>query len=179
MPVRPATPADLEELALLAARTFPLAAPDDATPQSLAAFIEQNLSVARLADHLADPQCDLLVHQAGPGEALDGYVLLVAGEPDDADVQAALTIRPTIMLSKFYVDPGAHGQGLAGQMMQAAFAAAEVRAVSGMWLGVNQENARAQRFYAKQGFEIIGTKRFQVGDRLEHDYVLQRPVRGL
>ncbi len=29
-----------------------------------------------------------------------------------------------------------------------------------VWLGVNQKNQRAQRFYAKTGFKINGTGRF-------------------
>ncbi|MGA9714527.1 MAG: GNAT family N-acetyltransferase [Aeromicrobium sp.] len=175
---RPATTADLEPLADLAARTFPLAAPDDATTESLAQFIEENLSAARFAEHLADPACDVLVHDSASNKgSIDGYVLLVAGEPDDPDVVAALTIKPTIMLSKFYVAPDAHGQGLADQLMVATLAAAEARGAASLWLGVNQENARAQRFYARQGFDQVGTKRFQVGDRLEHDFVLQRALR--
>ncbi|HEU4756005.1 MAG TPA: GNAT family N-acetyltransferase, partial [Agromyces sp.] len=36
--------------------------------------------------------------------------------------------------------------------------------------------ARAIRFYEKHGFAIVGTKRFLVGDRWEHDYVLERRV---
>lgn len=45
-----------------------------------------------------------------------------------------------------------------------------------MWLGTNEENARARRFYAKHGFEPVGTKRFRLGDRYEHDVVFERPL---
>jgi ribosomal protein S18 acetylase RimI-like enzyme len=45
-----------------------------------------------------------------------------------------------------------------------------------MWLGVNQENPRAQRFYAKHGFTVAGTKTFRLGAGLEQDYVLVRPL---
>lgn len=120
----------------------------------------------------------MLVAEATEAGAISGYLLLVTGGPEDADVAAALTIRPTAMLSKFYVAPDAHGEGLADELMHAAFRTAETRGVAGMWLGVNQENLRAQRFYARQGFEVVGTKRFQVGARLEHDYVMQRGLRS-
>ena len=43
-----------------------------------------------------------------------------------------------------------------------------------MWLGVNQRNERAQRFYAKHGFEVVGTKHMRVGDRIHDDFVLAR-----
>ncbi|MEO6997186.1 MAG: GNAT family N-acetyltransferase, partial [Terracoccus sp.] len=45
-----------------------------------------------------------------------------------------------------------------------------------VWLGVNQQNERAQRFYAKSGFTVVGTKRFLVGDRYEDDFVMERPL---
>ena len=50
------------------------------------------------------------------------------------------------------------------------------RGAQGMWLGVNQLNARAQAFYTRSGFAVVGTKHFQVGGRLEDDYVLERPL---
>ena len=45
-----------------------------------------------------------------------------------------------------------------------------------MWLGVNQENQRAQRFYAKSDFRVSGTKTFRLGDSVENDYVMVRPA---
>jgi diamine N-acetyltransferase len=42
------------------------------------------------------------------------------------------------------------------------------------WLGVNQRNERAGKFYAKHGFEIIGTKKFLVGDVWHDDHVRAR-----
>ena len=108
---------------------------------------------------------------------IDAYLMLVEGEPTNDDVLRALITRPTIELSKFYVAPDAHGQGLAGRLMRSAFVAAELRGAAAIWLGVNQENVRAQRFYDKQGFEQVGTKRFQVGARLERDFVLERRLR--
>jgi RimJ/RimL family protein N-acetyltransferase len=41
---------------------------------------------------------------------------------------------------------------------------------------VNQQNLRAQRFYAKNGFERVGSKRFLVGGVYEDDFVLERPT---
>jgi ribosomal protein S18 acetylase RimI-like enzyme len=52
--------------------------------------------------------------------------------------------------------------------------AAAARGAAGMWLGTNAANRRAQRFYEKAGFERVGTRRFQVGGRLEDDVVMER-----
>lgn len=42
------------------------------------------------------------------------------------------------------------------------------------WLGVNQHNHRAQRFYTKMGFTRVGEKTFDLNGNVEHDYVLSR-----
>ena len=45
-----------------------------------------------------------------------------------------------------------------------------------VWLGVNQKNQRAQRFYAKHGSSVNGTKTFRLGAGIENDYVMVCPL---
>ncbi|QEO08753.1 GNAT family N-acetyltransferase [Protaetiibacter larvae] len=174
MRVRAADGTDAAPLAALAALTFPLACPPHVTAESIAAFLAANLSEARFADYLADAARDVLLAEVD-GQ-LVGYAMLVAGEPADADVAAAVRIRPTVELSKCYVHPDHHGAGAASALMGAVLDAARERGVAGVWLGVNQLNERAQRFYGKHGFARVGTKRFLVGDRYEDDFVFERPL---
>ncbi len=108
------------------------------------------------------------------GGTTTGYAMVVNGEPSDPDVQSALTVRPTAELSKIYVLPDHHGAGTSRLLMAAAIDSAQERGAAAVWLGVNQENERAQKFYAKSGFTRVGTKRFLVGDRYEHDFVFER-----
>jgi diamine N-acetyltransferase len=167
--VRPAVAADAASLAAVAAATFPLACPPHTTEEAKADFIATHLAEANFDAYLADPDRDLFVAEVD-GRPV-GYTMLVAGEPHDADVAAAITTRPTIELSKVYVLADAHGAGVARELMAASVAAARARDAAGVWLGVNQENGRANRFYEKSGFALVGTKRFLVGDRYEDDYV--------
>ena len=88
----------------------------------------------------------------------------------------SIRIRPTAELSKCYVRAEAHGSGTAAALMAATLDAARERGAAGSWLGVNQENVRALRFYGKNGFEQVGIKRFLVGERYEDDYVLERAL---
>jgi len=105
---------------------------------------------------------------------LIGYTMLVMGEPYDPDVAAAVTTRPTCELSKVYVHPDAHGAGIAAALVATTLAEARARGAAAVWLGVNQENARANRFYEKSGFALVGQKRFLVGDRFEDDNVREQ-----
>ena len=173
MTVRPAERGELDALARLAAVTFPLACPPGSTPQDQQEFIDAVLSPRRFAEYLDDPLRDVLV--AGDDE-LVGYTMLVAGEPADDDVQAALHLHPTVELSKCYVHPDHHGAGIANALMASSLDVARSRGAHGMWLGVNQQNSRAQAFYVRSGFAIVGTKHFTVGTRVEDDYVLERSL---
>lgn len=172
--VTAAQAADIEEVAAVAAQTFPLACPPSATAENIAAFISANLSAAKFADYLDDPERVVLV--ARDQKTVVGYAMLINGVPDDTDVERAVALRPTVELSKIYVLPSSHGGAVSAALMTAAVQYAVQHGAASMWLGVNQENQRAQRFYRKQGFAVTGTKSFQLGANLEHDYVLTRAL---
>jgi len=175
--VRTAGPGDATALAALAAVTFPLACPPGSTAADQRAFLDAHLSARHFATYVSDPAHAVLVAAApGAGGPLLGYTLLVAGEPADDDARAAVHIRPTVELSKCYVHPDHHGAGVATTLLRTSFDHARGLGGAGMWLGVNQHNARAQAFYAREGFAVVGVKHFQVGARLEDDYVLERPL---
>lgn len=170
--VRPAWVAEAGALHDLAALTFPLACPPSTTEAAKAAFIEQHLSRGAFAQYLADPLRLVLV--AARGDELVGYAMLVHGEPADPDVAAAVQHRPTAELSKLYVHPDLHGGGVASALVEHALHAAVDEGAVSVWLGVNIHNARANRFYEKAGFAVVGTKGFRVGDVIEDDFVRER-----
>ncbi|BBZ61157.1 GNAT family N-acetyltransferase [Mycolicibacterium monacense] len=172
--VFPATRADLPELADVAARTFPLACPPSVTAENIAAFVAENLSPHRFADYLTDP--DRIVLAARDGGRIVGYAMLIRGVPDDEDVQRAVSPRPAIEVSKMYVLPESHGTGASSALMTEALTLARETGYRCVWLGVNQENRRAQRFYAKHGFAVTGTKTFRLGAGVENDFVMVCPL---
>jgi ribosomal protein S18 acetylase RimI-like enzyme len=166
---------DAEELATVAAHTFPLACPPSTPPENIASFIDTNLSATRFAQYLADPQRAILTAQRDG--RIVGYAMLIRGVDDDTDVQRAVEIRPAAELSKLYLLPDYHGAGVATALMERTLATTAEWGTRCVWLGVNQENQRAQRFYIKSGFKINGTRTFQVGTRRENDYVMVRELR--
>ena len=174
--MRIATPdsVDVAELADVAARTFPLACPPSVSAANIASFVNANLSDARFAEYLADPR--RLILTASQHDRIVGYAMLIQGIADDPDIQRAVPLRPAVELSKMYVLPDNHGSGVATALMDAALAAAVDWDANCVWLGVNQKNLRAQRFYTKSGFTVDGTRTFQLGDGTESDYVMVRPI---
>lgn len=172
--VRRATSLDASALHDLAAVTFPLACPPHSRPDDVAAFIAEHLSEEAFLRYSADPQRVLVVAESGPASGIVGWGMLVLGEPADPEVAAALTARPTAEISKLYVHPQQHGAGAAAALMQSMVHSARERGAAAVWLGVNQHNARANRFYEKQGFKRVGVKRFLVGQKWEDDFVRER-----
>ncbi|WP_445442714.1 GNAT family N-acetyltransferase [Clavibacter sp. km1a] len=178
---RVATPADADEVASLAARTFALACPPSTTAEAIAEHVRTVLSPARFAAHLADPARRVVLAEVD-GRAV-GYTMTVAAPPADPDVAGALRLRPEIELSKVYVEAGQHGVGVARPLMAETLriardlAGASGRdAEAGIWLGVNEHNARAIRFYERSGFRIVGTRSFRLADSVETDHVMERPL---
>ncbi|MEC5192765.1 MULTISPECIES: GNAT family N-acetyltransferase [unclassified Arthrobacter] len=172
--IRTATADDAGPLAGLAAVTFPLACPPGSDPDDIGAHLANTLSEANFRGYLSDPDVTVLVIDVGGG--LRGYSLLVARPTEDPDVAAVLTGLPCTELSKCYVHPDHHGLGAAAELMHASVAEATAHGARGLWLGVNSQNGRAIRFYEKSGFRKVGTKSFQLGSTVEHDFVMERPL---
>ena len=172
---RLATSGDAEALARVAAETFPLACPAGLAAKDIDDFIAANLSEARFQGYLADPSRTVLV--ATEGAMTVGYSMLRSGEPEDVGVRSAVRLRPTSELEKFFLVGASHGDGTAGLLMAASFDIAVGWGSRSIWLGVGRENARANRFYEKQGFALVGTKAFRVGERVfANDFVRERPL---
>ncbi|PND58240.1 GNAT family N-acetyltransferase [Mycobacterium sp. ENV421] len=166
--------ADAVELAELAAATFPLACPPTSPPADIAAFITAHLSRERFTEYVADLSRTVLAARAGG--RMVGYAMLIDGVGADPDVAQAITPRPAVELSKLYVLADSHGSGIAAALMDATVNRAADAGARCVWLGVNQRNSRAQRFYGKHGFTVVGTKTFPMGTHTEQDYVMVRPL---
>ncbi|CAM4524084.1 GNAT family N-acetyltransferase [Nocardia ninae] len=162
---------DAEELSDVAAATFPLACPPNATSDDIDIFITEVLSGERFGEYLSDPAKTVL--KAVAGDDIVGYAMLIAGDPVDPAVAAAVGLRPVVEINKMYVVPGHHGSGVSTALMLDCLERARAGGFAGIWLGVNQENVKAQRFYGKHGFDSVGTKTNTVGSQQHDDFVMR------
>ncbi|MGK2887397.1 GNAT family N-acetyltransferase [Rhodococcus sp. BGS-1C] len=172
--VEPAGLWDAEQLADVAADTFPLACPPGTSRESIEAFVDEVLSNERFGEYLNDPSRTILA--ARVDDAIVGYAMAVHGAPSDPAIGPLLAHSPTMELSKLYVMPGHHGSEVSTELMKSVLASAVERGCAGVWLGVNQENVRAQKFYAKNGFERVGTRDFAVGGVVHTDYIMEKAL---
>lgn len=159
--VRRGRAGDAQDLHDVAARTFPLACPPSVSAQEAHAFVIEHLSAAQFRTWARARGTILLVAELA--EVVVGYTLVhLAGERAD--------------LNKFYVLPEHHGGGVSGALMTATLTHAAKAGARSIWLGVNQLNERAQRFYRRHGFDITGVRTFTVGADEHDDYVMERTL---
>lgn len=170
--VRTARIEDAAALAGLAATTFPDACPPEMPPGDIQDFIAEHLSVRAFDGYLADPR--FLVRVAEPIDAgrldspLSGYTLLDLFSVEEPPV--GLGTAPAY-LSKMYMRDTARGTGAAEALMRATLDGARQRGHRRVWLGVNRANTRANAFYQKLGFEVVGGRTFAVGEATGTDHL--------
>jgi len=164
--IRRATVADADAVAAFAVRLLPLGCPET-KPEDLAAYIAAELTPARFRQHLQDSNIMVLVGEHGP--TLAGYMLIALRSTN------ALVASPHCTeFRKLYVDPAHHGQGVAAGLMREALALIEADGGHPVWLSCFSENFRAQAFYKKYGFAIIGEQVFRMGNDPQRDFVMLR-----
>ena len=166
-------------VAEVAGATFPLACPPHAAAEDIAQFIATNLGEKNFRGYIADPAADVLVVRDGDDGPVIGYALVLHGDPSNPVVAEIVPERPASEVSKMYVLPDHHARpGLSPSraLMEAALDRARDRGSVVVWLGVNQLNERAQKFYAKTGFTRAGVRTFDLGGSVEHDYVFTQTL---
>lgn len=173
--VRPATDADLPALVAFAERVFRDSFGRDNTPDNMDAYLSGALTVERFAAILHDAGARTLVGEANGKIA--AYAQLMTAPPPAEHLGGERDGSDTALLQRFYLDPVLHGSGAANVLLGAVLDAAAALGATKLWLTVWERNPRAIRYYAKQGFETIGSAPFQLGNELQTDLVMMRTVR--
>lgn len=167
--IRRAILEDAPALSSLAARLFYETYVGQNRAEDMEAYISGHFSPAKQAEELADPA--FLALLVTVEEDLAGYACLRTG-PAPEGVPPGTPME----VARFYVDSRWQGRGLAPRLMDACVSEAQSSGCDVLWLGVWKENARAIRFYEKQGFRVAGTLLFQLGGDLQEDHLMVRHV---
>jgi len=169
--IRRAVADDAKLLTDLAYTTFwdafahhPKNAPDD-----LAYYMRQAFRVEQITEELADPKSLFLIAEID-GEAA-GYAKLIF-DTTEPDIIAEWPVE----LSRLYSHQKYLGQGVGQALMDSCFQHANEAGRDVMWLGVWEYNPRAQRFYEKNGFRLIGRHTFQLGSDPQTDLLMQKDL---
>jgi len=168
--VRRAVAEDAAALALVASATFLDAFAGILNGRDIVAHCAQNNTPARFADWLGDPASVVTLAETGHGAAPLGYSVLTT---PDLPIETA---PGDVELKRIYLLSRLHGSGLGAELMARALADARALGKSRMLLGVYGGNARARAFYERQGFAVVGARRFLVGETWHDDAVYARAL---
>lgn len=169
MRVRRATLDDVPELSRFGRRVFEQTFAVDNHPDHLRAYLDAAYVEPRQREEVADPGIETLLLENG--STLLAYAQLREGPPGDG-VNGAEPIE----LWRFYVDFPWHGRGVATTLMQAVEESCRRRRADMVWLGVWERNLRAQAFYRKHGFAIVGAQTFMMGRDPQRDLIMAKAV---
>ena len=73
-----------------------------------------------------------------------------------------------------YVDKEYQGRGLGKALMLHILSLPRIATASMVYLGVWEENIRAQSLYRQYGFEPVGKYLYQVGDQYDREIIMAR-----
>ena len=138
-------------------------------PDDLAHYMRQAFTVEQITTELADTKSIFLLAEID-GE-LAGYAKIIID-----NIEPGITAQRPIELSRLYSQQKFLGKGVGQTLMDACFTRARNDGRDVMWLGVWEYNPRAQRFYEKNGFHIVGRHTFQLGADPQTDLLMQKKI---
>lgn len=167
MRIRRATPDDAAAVTRIAAATFCETFGHLYREQDLQAFLAEAYSLERARIVLAHPNYALwLVEHEGAavGHAAAGPCGLPHTDVQPGDGE----------LKRLYLLRSHQNSGWGSRLFETALAWLERDGPRTLWIGVWSENVGAQRFYARYGFEKVGTYEFPVGQTRDLEFILRR-----
>lgn len=180
--LRVAAPSDAAALGQLASRTFSETFGHLYPPEQLGAYLTQayNVDTIRSDIECADKYTVLLFpkQQSDTSDQPCAYGMLhdrsVRTGEDPALAEHSLEIK------RVYVDSAFHGSGAAYLLMEHLMGVVRAKQPPRrhVWLGVWENNVKAQKFYAKYSFREVGEHTFLVGETMDRDllYELEQEV---
>jgi ribosomal protein S18 acetylase RimI-like enzyme len=163
--VRRAVAGDAADAAALLRETFTETFGHTYRPEDLARFLDGHYGAPIQAAEIDDPDADFFVG-AGP----DGLLGVATGAAMALPIAHAAGAWE---LKRLYLRSAARGAGLADALIESVMAAGRARGAREIYLGVWSENVRAQRFYARFGFEKVGEYLFEVGEARDEEWILR------
>lgn len=169
--IRAAREDEAERLSTLMRACFLAAYRDSATPDNIAAHLDRSYRPELQAAELARPQRRTLIAERDGEWAGYAQIDFATDPPVPLDVSGA------VQLSRIYLLPEHHGNGLAGRLIGSLRDLAAGQGAGAWWLTVWKDAPRAIRFYQGQGFRAVGECTFMIGDDPQVDWIMLAPIR--
>lgn len=173
--IRRAEPSDATAIAHLGAHTFSTTFGHSVTPEELQDFLTSTYTPSIIAAELVDPDRDVIVavDSSTTSNPDDKKILGFAYLTRNSDEPCLAHIKATSAeMQRIYVDPAAHGTGVASALVREVTAVARGQGFQQLWLGVWVENYKAILKYEHWGYRKVGFHDFTVGSVVQRDHIM-------
>ena len=167
--VRKALLSDLDLLIKLGKRCFYEAFNELTAPDDMEAYLTATFQKSEIENQLMDDRSLIYIAEMGTDPA--GYVYSCPAIPPEC-VKDEVAIK----LERLYLRRRYYGCGVADALMQTSIEEFRSRGYQTVWLSSWELNDRANAFYKKWEFKVVGSQKFTVGSDIQNDNILSRKL---
>jgi ribosomal protein S18 acetylase RimI-like enzyme len=172
--IRLAGEIDIPEIARVGSKTSTATFGHSMPASDLNAYLKEAYNHTTLEKTLAKPLSDIFVaYQEIDPDRVIGFVQLTQGGSVEPCLEG---VEAPIQLQRLYVDGKCHGKGVGGALMKHVEKLAKEKGFVTIWLGVWEENFKAQKAYERFGFKKVGEHDFVMGKCIQTDWILMKPL---
>jgi ribosomal protein S18 acetylase RimI-like enzyme len=167
--IRKAISRDLEMLIELGKRSFYEAFSEVTAPDDMKEYLTDTFQKTQINKQLKNEQALIFIAEIGSDPA--GYVYFHPATPPEC-----VKDKDAIKLERIYLLRHYYGWGVGDALMQTCIEQSRSRGFETIWLSSWELNDRANAFYNKWGYKVVGSQQFTVGTDIQNDFILSRKL---
>jgi len=167
--IRNATPEDLNVIQSIGRETFFETFAASNTAADMNDYLEKSFHEDKLSAELNHPESRFFI--AWEDQTPIGYLKVNWGQ-----AQTELKDDTALEIERIYVRSSHQGQQVGRLLYEKALETARLLGKPAIWLGVWEANARAIRFYQKNGFVAFDQHCFIVGNDVQTDILMRKAL---
>lgn len=160
---------NLEELIEISQGTYKDTFSSENTPENMELYLQDSLNKNSLEKELMN--CNSEFYFSKSENVTTGYLKINFG-----DAQTDIKETNGMELERIYVLKKFQGLHIGQFLLDNTIQIATKRDLDYVWLGVWEKNVKAIGFYEKNGFKIIGSHPFKMGNEMQTDNIMKRKI---
>ncbi len=142
----------------------------DNTEEELQQYLDDNYTLEKLEIDVTDAESDVRFVLVDGREV--GFMKVNWGA-----AQTEHELENAFEIQRIYILSECQGLGLGKKLFELALDMAKKGGFDWAWLGVWEDNVKAQGFYRKYGFEKFSEHSFEVGDKVDTDWLMRKALK--
>lgn len=157
---------EIQQLQKIGRKTFCETFSADNSEENMKVYLDAKFAIDKLTEELTNP--DSSFYFTHIDNEILGYLKV-----NFAEAQTELKDKEGLEIERIYVLQEFHGLKVGQLLYNKAVQIAKDSDLKYIWLGVWEENLRAQNFYKKNGFTVFDEHIFVLGDQKQTDLLMK------